>query len=98
MGQAGPSVRMASAGPWIASLPEFEQDAYRRNRKDLEWDAEWGDRRTELVFIGRGMDDVALMAALDDCLLTDEEMTANWEDFENAFPTEAGEEYVVTEP
>jgi len=98
MGQAGPSVRMESAGPWIASLPEFEQDAYRRNRKDLEWDAEWGDRRTELVFIGRGMDEDALIAALDDCLLTDEEMTTNWEDFENAFPTEAGEEYVVTEP
>ena len=98
MGQAGPSVRMASAGPWIASLPEFEQDAYRRNRKDLAWDAEWGDRRTELVVIGREMDEDALIAALDDCLLTDAEMTMDWGDFGNAFPTEADEEYVVTEP
>ncbi|WP_049937570.1 CobW family GTP-binding protein [Haloplanus natans] len=98
MGQAGPSVRMTAAGPWIASLPEFEQDAYRRNRKNLEWDAEWGDRRTELVFIGRGMDEKALVAALDDCVLTDEEMTADWDDFENPFPTETGAEYVVVEP
>jgi G3E family GTPase len=98
MGQAGPSVRMASAGPWIAGLPEFEQDAYRRNRTDLSWDAEWGDRRTELVVIGREMDEDALIAALDDCLLTDAEMTMDWGDFPNAFPTEAGEEYVVTEP
>jgi hypothetical protein len=89
---------MASAGPWIASLPEFEQDAYRRNRTDLAWDAEWGDRRTELVVIGREMDEDALVAALDDCLLTDAEMTMDWGDFGNAFPTEVGEEYVVTEP
>ncbi|AXG08807.1 CobW family GTP-binding protein [Haloplanus rubicundus] len=98
MGQAGPSVRVEVAGPWIASLPEFEQDAYRRNRSNLEWDEEWGDRRTELVFIGRGMDDDALIAALDDCLLTDDEMAADWDGFGNAFPTEAGEELVVTEP
>jgi len=98
MGQAGPSVRVEVAGPWIASLPEFEQDAYRRNRSNLDWDEEWGDRRTELVFIGREIDDDALIAALDDCLLTDGEMAADWSDFENAVPTEAGDELVVTEP
>ena len=98
MGQAGPSVRVEAAGPWIASLPEFERDAYRRNRSNLDWDEEWGDRRTELVFIGREMDDDALVAALDDCLLTDDEMAADWGDFGDAFPTEAGDELVVTEP
>jgi G3E family GTPase len=98
MGQAGPSVRVEVAGPWIASLPEFEQDAYRRNRSELDWDEEWGDRRTALVFIGRGMDDDALVAALDGCLLTDDEMAADWGEFGNAFPTEAGDELVVTEP
>jgi G3E family GTPase len=98
MGQAGPSVRVTAAGPWIASLPEFEQDAYRRNRTNLDWDEEWGDRRTEIVFIGREMDGNALIAALDDCLLTDAELTADWDGFESPFPTEAGEEYVVTEP
>jgi len=98
MGQAGPSVRVEAAGPWIASLPEFEQDAYRRNRSTLDWDEEWGDRRTELVFIGREMDEESLIAALDDCLLTDGEMAASWDDFESRFPTTAGEALVVTEP
>ncbi|GAB6860977.1 CobW family GTP-binding protein [Haloplanus litoreus] len=98
MHQAGPSVRVEAAGPWIASLPEFERDAYRRNRSDLDWDEEWGDRRVELVFIGREMDEDGLVAALDDCLLTDAELSAAWETFENAFPTEGGEEWVVVEP
>jgi G3E family GTPase len=98
LGGAGQSVRMAAAGPWIASLPEFEQDAYRRNRSDLAWDEEWGDRRTELVFIGRGMDEDAIVDALDDCLLTDAEMVADWGDFESAFPTGDDEEAVIAEP
>ncbi|WP_251341889.1 CobW family GTP-binding protein [Haloplanus halophilus] len=98
MHQAGPSVRVEATGPWIASLPEFEQDAYRRNRSDLDWDGEWGDRRVELVFIGREMDEEGLIAALDDCLLTDAEMGADWGAFASEFPTEAGEERVVVDP
>jgi G3E family GTPase len=98
MHQAGPSVRVEATGPWIASLPEFERDAYRRNRSNLDWDEEWGDRRVELVFIGREMDEDGLVAALDDCLLTDAELSDAWETFENAFPTEGGEEWVVVEP
>lgn len=38
----------------------------------------WGDRRQEMVFIGEQLDSVALTKALDDCLLTDEEMV-QWE-------------------
>ena len=38
------------------------------------WDAKHGDRRTELVCIGRELDDEAARALLEACLLTDEEM------------------------
>ncbi|WP_101298071.1 CobW family GTP-binding protein [Halegenticoccus soli] len=96
--QAGPSVRVRAAGPWIAALSELDQQLYRSNRRNLEWDDEWGDRRTELVFIGRDVDEEALVAALDDCLLTDEEMDAGWDDFESAFPAEQGEEVALAEP
>ncbi|WP_129114079.1 GTP-binding protein [Halegenticoccus tardaugens] len=98
LGQAGPSVRVEAAGPWIASLPELDRELYRSNRRTVEWDDEWGDRRTELVVIGREMDEDALVAALDDCLLSDDEMDADWGDFENRFPAEQGEERALVEP
>lgn len=98
LGGAGPSVRVEGAGRWIASLPEFERDAYRRNRSDLAWDDEWGDRRVELVFIGRGTDEASLRGRLDDCLLTDDEMGADWSTFDNPFPETPEGELVATEP
>jgi len=72
LGQAGPNARVEVLGPWLASLPEIERDLYRNSRPDVEWDDEHGDRRTELVFIGQGIDD-GLIERLDDCLVTDEE-------------------------
>lgn len=38
------------------------------------WDAEFGDRRQELVFIGQSLDREGLTARLNACLLDDEEM------------------------
>jgi G3E family GTPase len=98
--RAGPSAYVEVTGRWVASLPEFEQEAYRRNRSDLgfEWDEEWGDRRTGLVFIGRGMDEEALVASLNDCLLTDSEFSAEWDAFENPFPEEPGVRATLSEP
>jgi hypothetical protein len=61
-------------------------------RPDLPWDEEHGDRRTELVFIGRGMDEATLRERLADCVLTDAEMDADPAAFENPFPGEEGEE------
>ena len=73
LSQAGPNVRVEVLGPWLASLPDIERDLYRSNRPDVEWDDDHGDRRTELVFIGQDVDQESLVAALDDCLVTDDE-------------------------
>ncbi|WP_436345063.1 CobW family GTP-binding protein [Natronorubrum sp. FCH18a] len=94
---AGPSVRASTSGPWIAALPEMQRDLYRSNRPDLAWHDEHGDRRTELVFIGTETDDERLEAALENCLVTDEE----WEtaaDLENPFPSGEDEDVVVRAP
>jgi len=97
IGQAGPSIRAEAQGPWIASLPEVERDMYRSNRPELDWHDEHGDRRTELVFIGTDYDEDALRTALDDALVTDEELTDS-ESLTGPFPAEQGEETVIRSP
>jgi G3E family GTPase len=87
--------RVIGREPWVASMPEHRQETQRRMRPDLPWDGEVGDRRTELVVIGREMDDQSLRAALADCELTDEEMDADRDAFENPFPEEEGQELTV---
>ncbi|XVH32852.1 CobW family GTP-binding protein [Haloferacaceae archaeon DSL9] len=96
--QAGPSAYAEVTGRWIASLPELDRQLYRSNRRNLAWDEEWGDRRTELVFIGIDADEEALVAALDDCLLTDDELAASWERLDNPFPDEPDERLTLREP
>jgi G3E family GTPase len=103
VGQAGGSVRVGALGPWIASLPSVERDMLRSNRPDLDWDDEHGDRLTEYVVIGTGLDEGAIRERLDEALVTDEEWTAFEEgggevDGEFPFPTEQGEELALREP
>jgi G3E family GTPase len=89
----GPSYRAVTVrGNWVAALPEERRETQRRMRPDLPWDEEWGDRRTELVFIGRAMDEEGLRDRLAACPLTDAEMDADWSTFENPFPEAEGEE------
>ena len=103
VGQAGRSVRVSAVGPWIAGLPPVERDMLRSNRPALDWDDEHGDRLTELVVIGTGVDEAALVDRLDDALVTDKE----WDVLDGdgtptasttPFPTEQGESVVLREP
>jgi len=107
VGQAGRSVRVTALGPWIATLPPVERDMLRSNRPDLDWDDERGDRLTEYVVIGTGVDEEALVSRLDDALLTDDELAALGspsvgDDPTDAdpdpFPTERGDEVALREP
>jgi len=75
--------RVIGREQWVAAMPENRQESQRRLRPDLPWDEEVGDRRTELVFIGREMDEESLKADLAACELTDEELAADFDSFEN---------------
>jgi G3E family GTPase len=90
LGLAGASCSLESAGYWLAALPEEEAraDAAQWEAVQAIWDADWGDRRQELVFIGYRMDHKAMIQGLDAALLTDEEMDqspAAWAVLEDAF-------------
>lgn len=102
---AGPSVRVESAGPWVADRPAADRDLYRANRGDADWDDEWGDRHTELVFVGVGTDEAALRTALDGCLAREDELERDERgDADGAdgsadpFPVAAGEVVTLREP
>ncbi|MFY0475877.1 zinc metallochaperone GTPase ZigA [Achromobacter marplatensis] len=75
--QAGAIVRHGAAGYWWAALPreQWPEDVESRKAILSDWDPVYGDRRQELVLIGIGMDEAALRARLQACLMTQEEMT-----------------------
>ena len=86
--QAGSSIIFQGAGQWIAALPKAQQKLVFADDPDLveRWDGVHGDRQTELVFIGLDMDRDEIEEDLDDCLLTDEEMTLDWSSLEDPLP------------
>ncbi|MEM8924998.1 MAG: GTP-binding protein [Actinomycetota bacterium] len=90
--QAGLAVMLEPLAPWYAALPHsewaFESDD---DREDLQrrWDPLVGDRQTELVFIGADMDEAAIRARLDDCVLTGPEFEQGieaWKSLDDPLP------------
>ena len=78
--QAGAMLTLGCGGGWFAELPDeaWPEDADVRKSITDDFQGEWGDRRQEIVFIGEGIDTVAITELLDECLLNDEEMK-RWE-------------------
>ncbi|GAB1856877.1 zinc metallochaperone GTPase ZigA [Flavobacteriaceae bacterium MHTCC 0001] len=80
---AGGSCKADNAGVWWASMPFSERNnylAFVENQKQIEssWDAQFGDRKIELVFIGQYIQKEKMIARLNECLLTDIEVRL-WE-------------------
>ncbi len=99
LNKAGSSVRAGPSGNWLATLPEAERERYFAARPGLreDWDDRWGDRLTRLVFIGREFDGDALIARLDDCLLTDAEMADDWETYPDPFEPKGSRELALAD-
>ncbi len=89
--QAGGASTVNPIGMWWAALPReyWDHPAGERPDEEPDWDPRYGDRRQTLVFIGQGLDELALRARLDECLL-DEAVaardSATWLDLPNPFP------------
>lgn len=88
LSQAGPSITLQGGGEWIAALQEVERNEILKNEPELlnRWDKEFGDRMTELVFIGMDMKQEEVASSLDDCLLSDKEMSSDWSRLADRLP------------
>lgn len=76
--QAGGSLRAEGAGVWWASMPLSQRvryQAYIDNRESIEsrW-GRFGDRTNELVIIGQDLDKELIIAELEACLCTNQEI------------------------
>ena len=88
--QAGGLVRHGFAGRWWRFVPKahWPQDAESTASIMAHWQADSGDCRQELVFIGQGVDFARLNAELDQCLLSEAEMALGagaWEQLPDPF-------------
>ncbi|MFL1427024.1 MULTISPECIES: GTP-binding protein [unclassified Nocardiopsis] len=77
----GPSVSFERSGPWLAALPASVRPlaaSLRGPSGTFDWHPRTGDRCQHIAFTGLGADSAHLLALLDSCLLTEEEVLA-WE-------------------
>lgn len=91
--QAGGSSRIEKAGVWWCSMPYSERIRYQsfvdnKNEIEKKWDKQWGDRVTELVFIGQDLNKAEIVLALENCLLNKIELEKykSGAMFEDPFP------------
>lgn len=89
--QAGAVARHGPAGYWWAAVPpqHWPEDPEAVALIRAKWDESVGDARQEVVLIGQEMDESALRASFDACLLTDDEMAMGpnvWTTWHNPFP------------
>ena len=103
--QAGGASRIEPTGIWWAATPKDDWPEAPEERAAIEadWHPLWGDRQQQLVFIGIDMDQEAITAALNRCLLDEEEMSQGpeaWAAYDDPFGpwevVQAGDE--VSEP
>ncbi|QDU57914.1 GTP-binding protein [Aeoliella mucimassa] len=105
--QAGVSVQLNPAGIWWAAAPDdawpldSPENAEILEEIKKEFEGPYGDRRQEIVFIGVDMDRPVIESLLEECLLTNDELSqgpAVWSTYEDPLPTyEWGEPDVVAE-
>ncbi|WP_370978724.1 zinc metallochaperone GTPase ZigA [Agaribacterium sp. ZY112] len=90
--QAGGVARYGFAGMFWKAVPKenWPSDEEYLESIEKQWQEPFGDMRQELVFIGQGLDQVAITQALDDCLLSEDEVLSGktyWSSLKDPFPS-----------
>ncbi len=89
--QAGGIARYGFAGMFWKSVPKQNWPTDEESLKIIKqnWEEPFGDMRQELVFIGQGLDKDAMIGALEDCLVTEEDLLKGeefWTTLNDPFP------------
>ena len=89
--QAGGIAHYGFAGLFWRSVPKKDWPTDEESLKIIKenWVEPFGDMRQELVFIGQGLDQEAMVKALDDCLVSEDDMLKGeefWKSLEDPFP------------
>ena len=89
--QAGGIARYGFAGKFWKSVPKEHWPKEKEYLESIEesWAEPFGDMRQELVFIGQGLDKTAMIDALNDCLVSEEDLDKGedfWESLSDPFP------------
>ena len=89
--QAGGIAHYGFAGMFWKAIPESDWPTDEESLEAIkkQWVEPFGDMRQELVFIGQGIDKEAFTSALDDCLLSLEDMARGkdyWKSLDDPFP------------
>jgi len=90
--QAGGIARYGFAGMFWKAIPkkDWPTDEEYLTSIENQWQEPFGDMRQELVFIGQNLDKESITQALDNCLLSEEEVLRGkdyWLTLEDPFPT-----------
>ncbi|MBA2664425.1 MAG: GTP-binding protein [Bradymonadaceae bacterium] len=90
--QAGPNCALDPGGYWLFALPrgEWPEDEETLAWVNANWDEQFGDCRQELAFMGVDVNSPEIVAGLDACLLTDEEIALGrdaWAKLSDPFPS-----------
>ncbi len=89
--QAGGIARYGFAGMFWKAVPEDNWPTDEESLANIkkQWSEPFGDMRQELVFIGQNLDQSAMIQALEECLLSEDDVLrgrAYWETLQDPFP------------
>ena len=85
---AGGGLRVGHAGVWLAAVDDAAWQRAtedRRAKAAVDWHPRWGDRMQEIAILAHDASPAHLVATLREALLTDEELAADWNGYEDPF-------------